>query len=118
MTSTTRIKDKLKEMSERREKATPGPWSYDFDENEIHSDSMQDFCGDPAHICEMLTPRRIDNAAFIAASRTEHEKLTRAVELLIAALSDVEECLADGSPTRLIALLAFDKVAEILEDPK
>lgn len=49
-------------------KHTPGPWSYDADENEIHSDSMQETGGDPAHICEVLGPNKEVNASLIAAA--------------------------------------------------
>lgn len=49
-------------------KHTPGPWSYDADENEIHSDSTQEAGGDPAHICTMLGSNIEKNVALIAAA--------------------------------------------------
>lgn len=58
-------------------KYTPGPWSYDADENEIHSDSMQDSGGDPAHICEMLNPNILKNAKLICTAPEMFELLLK-----------------------------------------
>lgn len=59
-------------------KHTPGPWSYDPDENEIHADTRQDAGGDPYHICEMLS-KNPANARLIAASPDLLEALKQAV---------------------------------------
>jgi hypothetical protein len=48
-------------------KFTPGPWSYDESEHEVHSDVMQDNGGDPYHICEMLSTKRADVYLVAAA---------------------------------------------------
>lgn len=58
-------------------KHTPGPWSYDNDENEVHSDSMQDSGGDPAHICEMIGVNWAANGKLIAAAPEMLDMLKR-----------------------------------------
>lgn len=59
----------LEAFDAKRRAATPGPYSYSEDENEVHSDSMQQSDGDPVHICEPLgpPPRYLANGAYIAA---------------------------------------------------
>jgi hypothetical protein len=63
-------------------KFTPGPWSYDSDENEVHSDSMQESGGDPAHICEMIGTNWAANGRLIAAAPELYEFTKKVQELL------------------------------------
>lgn len=80
------MKKRLEEIEARLKAATPEPWSYDSDENEIHADTMQDFGGDPVHICEMMGSSRIDNSSFIANAPTDIRDLLAVVKLQRKAL--------------------------------
>lgn len=82
---TEKIKNLLSEIS-------PWPWSYDQDENEIHSDVMQEFGGDPKHICELLGGNKIANAFLISAAPEIIDQLLRQNEIMRNALVELDGC--------------------------
>lgn len=86
--TTPTLESWLASLEEVERKATAGPWSYDHDENEIHSDSRSTGDGEPWHIvpgqdnCNVTWP----NAEFIAASRSALPKLVSALRAAVGAL--------------------------------
>lgn len=76
-----KMKPNLTEIKARCEAATEGPWSYDVDEHEVHSDVMQDNGGDPYHICEILSTKRAD-ANFVSNARQDIPDLLKYIEEL------------------------------------
>lgn len=80
----------LPRLIELARAATPGPWSYDVDEDEIHADSCSTQDGEPWHVIPSqqtgyFTPK---NAAFIAAANPA------TVIALAEALRDSQEALS------------------------
>ena len=94
----------IEEIKKRVEAATPGPWSWCNDEEEIHSDSMQESSGDPCHIVYNMGPiRKKDNAEFIAHARTDIPKLLALVEIYEKTLNEcrlIKEDTPEGTCRR------------------
>lgn len=113
-----KITEACEEMIVAREKATAGPWSYDIDENEIHSDSRQDFGGDPAHICEMMvqTGRKFDTAQFITHAANNAAKLASALRICAEAIQMECYCekLHPDKDGKCGACEALQRAAEVL----
>jgi hypothetical protein len=59
-------KEQLDQAFEIAKAATLGPWSYDDDEAEIHSDVMMEYGGDPYHIVKGDGSIPVNDAKFIA----------------------------------------------------
>ena len=99
-------RDKLRELAS---KATPGPWSYDLDEQEIHADTYIEYGGDPYHIVHGDGSIAEKNAIFIAESNPETiSKLLDDYEKLEEALKDIERT----SPAVLTSFPSKDFAAE------
>jgi hypothetical protein len=58
----------LLELKRLAGEATEGPWSYDLDEQEIYSDVMTEYGGDPYHIVHGDGSISKRDALFIAAA--------------------------------------------------
>ncbi len=49
--------EELKEIETLSKQVPSGPWSFDFDEEEIHAYDWEESSGDPAHICQIIGPK-------------------------------------------------------------
>lgn len=82
---------KLRELAER---ATPGPWSYDVDEDEIHSESCATSDGEPWHVIPSQTSQSvasIRDSQFIAAANPQAIiEILDMVDRYMEALSTIE----------------------------
>lgn len=89
----TTLPDKLREIEERCEKATEGPWFYDWGNWEIESRSDSSF---RTSVCSMTPEDRLscdgqeqnpvdssDDGEFIAHARTDIPKLLKVIEKLM-----------------------------------
>jgi hypothetical protein len=124
----------LDAMRDRRESATPGPWFIDtrltfgFREFKSQPDGAgifyeKIFRQKDSHtqqfIAETHTDRK-ENAAFIAASRMEHEKLEKALRVAIKQLSYIAKSAPGDeqfieNENRLAGQLALKDIEEILK---
>lgn len=88
------FRPEIEEIKARCEAATEGPWSYDVDEHEVHSDVMQDNGGDPYHICEILSTKRAD-ANFVSNARQDIPDLLKYIEELTKEIERLKQCCKD-----------------------
>lgn len=106
MTDLEKLKRDIGEWLEISDKATPGPWTYDY--GSIHS-NLDRIC--TVDSCSDLRPRIDVNGNFIADARTRLPKLSRA---LLVALAFIEgsECLwyaREDTCSRCVALAEIMK---------
>jgi hypothetical protein len=134
----TRIKQILSTWSARREAATKGPWfvaglPWDRRDTAVYGDRRLRFGHnyDP-HAARLITDCDVtdqwiedepdgsiedrNNAAFIAHSKSEHARLTKALERAVEALQTIADGKLAGSfsrgPTEVM-LVAHQTIAEI-----
>lgn len=77
-------KSKIEEWRQIANGATPGPWSYDRDEGEIHADSRSTSDGEPWHVVPAQAEGHIktNDGLFVALSREAVPALIEEVERL------------------------------------
>lgn len=84
----TSIQTRLDEIDSRMKAATPGPWSYDRDEEEIHADSCATSDGEPWHVIPSQTTGffMAKDAELIAHAPEDLAQLTAALRIALEAL--------------------------------
>ena len=119
MTTLENIKNQANEALALAGMATPDTWDYDLDENEIHSNEMEDSTGDPAHICALIGhPLKCQlNGNFIAASRTlvpqQAEIILKLVRAIDVAMYNVEGHIRNSSTEAIGSKLIADFKSQI-----
>lgn len=125
-----RILKILDEMAKRREASTPGPWIYS--NHWDHCKAVVEIAGGKRIICDVYEHEDAysrnfnhheNNASFIAAARTEHEILEKALRIAYGALKHLNESAEqrDGmslSEAKCRVAVACEEIEALFEEKK